>query len=223
MRAVFVILCRQIRRVDLSHQVSDGQRTGPYPDRLYHRHEIQSVVGLNLFLLVVIKVKLYNPWTYSQVTKFKCDEIFGFIKLFLVEAAIQCKTSSTTRFVQTGQFTKTAETMTSVSTRDASTQKKLRRPKQVHFTQQFQPSRRTTSTQSDMKSVTTTGTQWKEKDSEIATKKDKKFSQECTFRNAIATITGSNCSRMADSILRRLHEHQKQNEFCGTFAITSIY
>jgi len=131
-----------------------------------------------------------------------------------VEAAIQCKTSSTTRFVQTGQFTKTAETMTSVSTRDASTQKKLRRPKQVHFTQQFQPSRRTTSTQSDMKSVTTTGTQWKEKDSEIATKKDKKFSQECTFRNAIATITGSNCSRMADSILRRLHEHQKQNEFC---------
>ena len=180
-------------------------------------------MGLNPFLLVAIKVKLItylffnNPSAYSQVTKFKCDEIFGFMKLFLVEAAIQCKTSSTTRFVQTGQFTKTAETMTSVSTRDASTQKKLRRPKQVHFTQQFQPSRRTTSTQSDMKSVTTTGTQWKEKDSEIATKKDKKFSQECTFRNAIATITGSNCSRMADSILRRLHEHQKQNEFCGKF------
>lgn len=129
-----------------------------------------------------------------------------------VEPTVQCKT--TTRSVQTGQFTKTAETMTSVSTRDASTQKKLRRPKQVHFTQQFQPSRRTTSTQSDIKSVTSTGTQWKEKDSEIATKKDSKFSQECTFRNAIATITGSNCSRMADSILRRLHEHQKQNEFC---------
>ena len=147
------------------------------------------------------------------------DVIWLLIIFFLVEAGIQCKTSSTTRFVQTGQFTKTAETMTSVSTKDASTQKKLRRPKQVHFTQQFQPSRRTASTQSDIKSVTTTGTQWKEKDSEIATKKDKKFSQECTFRNAIATITGSNCSRMADSILRRLHEHQKQNEFCGEFPI----
>ena len=63
MRAVFVILCRQIRRADLSPQVSDGQRAGRYPDRQYLRHAIQSVVGLNLFLLVVIKVKLFpnNP------------------------------------------------------------------------------------------------------------------------------------------------------------------
>ena len=56
MRADFVILCRQIRRVDLSHQVSDGQRAGRYQDRPYHHHEIQFLVESNQFLLVVIKV-----------------------------------------------------------------------------------------------------------------------------------------------------------------------
>ena len=58
MRADFVILCRLIRLADLSHQVSDGQRAGRYPDRQYHRHAIQSAAGLNPFQLVVIKVKL---------------------------------------------------------------------------------------------------------------------------------------------------------------------
>ena len=66
--------------------------------------------------------------------------------------------------------------------------------------------------QDTVKKLQSENAQLKEKDSEIATKKDNKF------RNAIATRV-----ELVDSILRRLHEHQKQNEFCGTFKITSIY
>ena len=72
--------------------------------------------------------------------------------------------------------------------------------------------------QDTVKKLQAENTRWKryreevEKDSEIATLKNNKF------RKAIATR-----AELADSILRRLHEHQKQNEFCGTFKITSIY
>ena len=79
MRAVFVILCRQIRRVDLSHQVSDGQRAGRYPDRLYHRHEIQSVVGLNLSLLAVIKVTLYIGMPQDSSFEWKSESQIKFL------------------------------------------------------------------------------------------------------------------------------------------------
>lgn len=132
-----------------------------------------------------------------------------------VEACVQVKPVTTTRLVQTGHFTKTAETMTEVAKRDVSTQKKLRKPKQVHFTQQFLgPGKRTIFVQTEISGQKSVGVQWKEKDQASAAKIDEKFSKKFEFRNAVASFQSVNCSRMADSILRRLHEHQKQNEFC---------
>lgn len=79
------------------------------------------------------------------------------------ERGVQVKASVTTREIQTGQFTKECATETNlVKFSDASTQKKLRKPKQRHFSHQFTGKKTSVETQVERLSVTA-GTQWDEK------------------------------------------------------------
>ena len=81
------------------------------------------------------------------------------------ECGVQVKCSSTSREVQTGHFTKVATTMTELVTKDASTQKKLRKAKQRNFLAQFSGFKKTITTQfPESGSRATTATQWSEDD-----------------------------------------------------------
>jgi len=130
-----------------------------------------------------------------------------------VERGIQAKCTSTTREVQTGVFTKTAETMTSVEMKDAQTQKKLRKPKVSHFTHQFNGLKRSQAVQVERKMVST-GSQWSDGEHNQAVKKNKKLAKSFEFRQAVEQYRQVHTGRMADSILRRLHDHQKQGQLC---------
>lgn len=81
------------------------------------------------------------------------------------ERGIQVKASVTTREIQTGQFTKEAGTITDLKKFvDASTQKKLRKPKQCHFSHQFSGNRGKATVATQVESLrVSTGTQWDEK------------------------------------------------------------
>jgi len=131
-----------------------------------------------------------------------------------VERGIQSKPTSTTREVQTGVFTKTAQTMTAVVTKDAQTQKKLRKPKVSHFTHQFNGLKRSQAIQVDRIQTTHVACQWEEHQSNVAVKKTKVLAKNYEFRQAVTQFRQCDTGRMADSILRRLHDHQKQGQLC---------
>jgi hypothetical protein len=129
------------------------------------------------------------------------------------ETGVQVKTSSTTRSVQTGQFQKEASTMATVTTADASTQKKLRKPKQTNFMQQFRGCNKSQAVQAAVISKSSSS-QWNDNDCTKALDIGKEISKGFEFRNAVTRFLSAKSARAADSILRRLHEHQKSNQLC---------
>ena len=76
------------------------------------------------------------------------------------------KASCTTRAIQTGQFTRESSTETiPLQQRDQATQKKLRKPKQCHFSHQFTGNRgRANACTQVEQDVKASSTQWDERD-----------------------------------------------------------
>ncbi|CBY15320.1 unnamed protein product [Oikopleura dioica] len=116
---------------------------------------------------------------------------------------------TTTRAIQTSQYTRDMGVLTEpVGKKDASTQKKLRKPKQAHFGHQFSGrAYKIGAGVQATKSTKDSYTQWRKNDTENS-KELKGFE----FRAAVMEKCEIGCKRMTDTIMRRLHQQQQSGD-----------
>lgn len=126
---------------------------------------------------------------------------------------------TTTRAIQTSQYTRDMGVLTEpVGKKDASTQKKLRKPKQAHFGHQFSGrAYKIGAGVQATKSTKDSYTQWRQKDT-----KNSKELKGFEFRAAVMEQCESGCKRMTDTIMRRLHQQQQSGDASCDLTLSGV-